>query len=270
MNFDKLFVTVQPYGLILIKVILAYIIGMWIIGKITDLTTKMVKNSTKDDSLTGFLKSMINVSLKVVLFIAIAGMMGIETTSFMAIVASAGLAVGLALQGSLSNFAGGVMILIFKPIKVGELIETQGHTGVVQEIQLFITSILSPDNRLIIIPNGVLSNGIIKNYTRDGKLRVDLVIGVSYDADIKKAKEVIEKSMKNNPDVMQNPAPEVHVLELADSSVNFAVRPWATPDKFWDVYFGTLEQAKYALDEANIEIPFPQRVVHLQNTTPSA
>jgi small conductance mechanosensitive channel len=269
MDFEQILTSLQPYGIILIKVVLAYMIGMWLIGKITTVVGKMANKSTGDKTLNSFLTSMVSMSLKVVLFIAIAGMMGIETTSFMAIVASAGLAVGLALQGSLSNFAGGVMILIFRPIKVGELIEAEGHMGFVKEVDLFVTTIVTPDNRLVIIPNGTLSNGIINNYSRQGKIRIDLVLGVAYDSDIKKAREVIVKSMQDNPNVLSEPAPEIHVVELADNSVNFSVRPWTTADKYWAVYLSTLERAKYALDEAGIEIPFPQRVVHLQNTPPT-
>jgi len=150
--------------------------------------------------------------------------------------------------------------MIFKPFKVGDLIEAQGEIGVVKEIQIFVTKLISPGNKLVIVPNGILSNGNIKNYTEEGKLRVDLTCGVGYDEDIKQTKEVLMNVMLNNPKVLKDPAPSVNVSELADSSVNFAVRPWATPENYWDVYFGIIEEGKYALDKAGIEIPYPHRV----------
>ena len=219
-----------------------------------------------DISLQKFLKDLLGILMKVALLIAVAGQLGIATTSFVAILGAAGLAVGLALQGSLANFAGGVLIMLFKPIKVGDLIEAQGYTGVVDAINIFVTTLNTPDNKRVFIPNGPLSNGSITNYSTIGKLRVDLVIGISYDADIKKAKSVIMEVMKNNPQVLQDPAPSVNVLELADSSVNLAVRPFATTADYWDVYFGVQEDAKIALDQAGIEIPFPQQVVHHMNS----
>ena len=168
----------------------------------------------------------------------------------------------MALQGSLGNFAGGVLILLFKPFKVGDLIEGQGHIGHVKSISIFVTKLLTPDNKIAIIPNGPLSNGDVLNYSEEGKLRVDLVCGISYDANIKQAKEVAMKVMQEDPKVLKDPAPSVNVLELADSSVNLAIRPYATPADYWDVYFGIQEKVKVALDEAGVEIPFPQMVVH--------
>ena len=150
--------------------------------------------------------------------------------------------------------------MIFKPFKVGDLIEGQGIIGVVKEIQIFTTKLLTPENKLAIIPNGTLSNGNITNFSAEGKLRVDLTIGIGYDEDIKKAKDVLLKALKDNPNVLNEPVPTVDVCELADSSVNFAVRPWASPENYWDVYFGSLEKCKIALDEAGIEIPYPHAV----------
>jgi small conductance mechanosensitive channel len=154
---------------------------------------------------------------------------------------------------------------LFKPFKVGDLIDAQGELGEVKEIRVFVTKLLTPGNKVAIIPNGILSNGTIKNYSQEGKLRVDLTIGISYGSDIKKAKEILEKTRVSNPKVLQNPAPLVGVLELADSAVNLAVRPWATPENYWNVYFESLEACKNALDKENINIPFPQRVVHMQH-----
>jgi len=191
--------------------------------------------------------------------------MGVETTSFAALLAAAGLAIGMALQGSLGNFAGGVLIMIFKPIKIGDLIEAQGELGVVKEIEIFTTKLTGLSNREIIIPNGSLSNGNIINYTTEGTRRVDLTFGVSYDADIKKTKDVLMQVLTSHPKVLKTPAPTVNVSELADSSVNFAVRPWCNAEHYWDVYFDVTENVKEALDAAGIEIPYPHQVeIHKQ------
>ena len=213
-----------------------------------------------DPSLKKFLLNLIRWLLKIALIVIVLGTMGIQTASFAAIIAAAGLAVGLALQGSLGNFAGGVLIMIFKPIKLGDLIEAQGEIGVVKEIEIFTTKLTGLSNREIIIPNGALYNGNIINYTTEGTRRVDLVFGVGYDSDIKEAKAVLMKVLKDNPKVLTEPAPTVNVLELADSSINFAVRPWCKGEHYWDVYFETTENTKEALDAAGIEIPYPHAV----------
>jgi len=236
------------------------ILGLWLVKKIVKITRKVMEKRGVDITLQKFLGDLIGWTLKILVFITAISQIGVETTSFIAILGAAGLAVGLALQGSLANFAGGALIMIFKPFKVGDLIEAQGEIGVVKEIQIFVTKLISPGNKLVIVPNGILSNGNIKNYTEEGKLRVDLTFGVGYDEDIKQTKEVLMKVMLNNPKVLKDPAPSVNVSELADSSVNFAVRPWATPENYWDVYFGIIEEGKYALDKAGIEIPYPHRV----------
>ena len=236
------------------------ILGLWLIKKIVKITRKVMEKKGVDITLQKFLGDLIGWTLKILVFITAISQIGVETTSFIAILGAAGLAVGLALQGSLANFAGGALIMIFKPFKVGDLIEAQGEIGVVKEIQIFVTKLISPGNKLVIVPNGILSNGNIKNYTEEGKLRVDLTFGVGYDEDIKQTKEVLMNVMLNNPKVLKDPAPSVNVSELADSSVNFAVRPWATPENYWDVYFGIIEEGKYALDKAGIEIPYPHRV----------
>ncbi|RMB56490.1 mechanosensitive ion channel family protein [Dokdonia sinensis] len=252
---------VTLYGMRIVGAILTWIIGSWIIKKVSKfMRAKMIANKRIDDTMTGFLVSLITSALKIMLIIAILGNLGLDTTQFAAILAAAGLAIGLALQGSLSNFAGGVLILFFKPFKVGDLIEAQGEIGTVTNIQIFKTRITTPDNKEIIIPNGSLSNGNIANYTQLGRLRVDLTIGVSYDADIKQTKEVLLGAMTSQEKVLSDPAPFVGVGELADSSVNFEVRPWAKPEDYWDVYFQTIENCKLALDAAGIEIPYPHSV----------
>ena len=245
------------------KILLAlaiWIIGAFIIKYLRKGISKSMDKANYDPSLKKFLLNLISWLLKIALIVIVLGTMDIQTASFAAIIAAAGLAVGLALQGSLGNFAGGVLILIFKPIKLGDLIEAQGEIGVVKEIEIFTTKLTGLSNREIIIPNGALSNGNIINYTTEGTRRVDLVFGVGYDSDIKEAKAVLMKVLKDNPKVLTEPAPTVNVLELADSSINFAVRPWCKGEHYWDVYFETTENTKEALDAAGIEIPYPHAV----------
>ena len=242
--------------------IVTLIIGFWVINRIVRVAKKGLASRNLQPELQSFLGSAVSVLLKVTLLIAVADMVGIETASFAVILGSAGLAVGLALQGSLANFAGGVMILLFRPFKVGDLVEAQGYFGQVTAINIFVTTLLTPEEKTVIIPNGPLANGSITNFSTKGHLRVDLVIGIGYGEDIRKAKEVIQQVMDKHPKVMKDPAPSVNVLELADSSVNLAVRPYATVANYWDVYFGVTEEVKLALDREGIEIPFPQRVVH--------
>jgi small conductance mechanosensitive channel len=257
---NKLWELIIEYSPKIITALVILIIGLFIIGLITKMTKRLMLRQNMDETLQKFLSNLLNWALKVLLFVVVASRLGIETTSFAAIIGAAGLAIGLALQGSLSNFAGGALIMIFKPFKVGDLIEAQGELGVVKEIQIFTTLINTPTNKLVIIPNGALSNGNITNYSAEGKLRVDLTIGVSYDADIKQTKDVLMNVLTSNPQVLQDPAPTVNVSELADSSVNFAVRPWSSVADYWDVYFGITEQCKEALDNAGIEIPYPHSV----------
>jgi small conductance mechanosensitive channel len=243
--------------------IITLFIGLWIISGIVKLIKLSMERSKVDPTLVPFMTSLISWGLKVLLFISVASMIGIATTSFVAVLGAAGLAIGLALQGSLANFAGGVLVMVFKPYKVGDLIESQGHLGVVKEVQIFNTILIAPQSKQVIIPNGATSNGSIVNYTVEGKIRVDLTIGVSYDADIDKTKAVLMEVLTANDKVMQDPAPFVGVLEMGDSSVNFAVRPHCLPKDYWDVFFSVNEAMKKALDNNAIAIPFPQRDVHL-------
>ncbi|EFK06077.1 putative small-conductance mechanosensitive channel [delta proteobacterium NaphS2] len=250
------------------KVLLAIItlvIGLWIIGSVVKVTRKGLEKSKTDETLVPFFTSLISWTLKAILLISVASMVGIATTSFVAILGAAGLAIGLALQGSLGNFAGGVLILIFKPYTVGDLVEAQGHLGVVKEVQIFNTILLTPSNKRVIIPNGAMSNGSIVNYSAEGQLRVDLVIGIAYESDVPKAKSLLLNMMMEDARVLKEPAPVVAVSELADSSVNLVVRPWCGFDDYWDVYFDTTEKAKRVLEENGISIPFPQHDVHIQN-----
>lgn len=248
------------YGLKIIGAIIIWLIGSWVIKKIIRGARTVMTKKGFDESLQKFLLNLIGWVLKILLILAILSQLGVETTSFAAILAAAGLAVGLALQGSLGNFAGGVLLMIFKPIKIGDLIEAQGEIGVVKEIEIFTTKLIGLSNKEIIIPNGALSNGNIVNYSTEGTRRVDLTFGVGYESDIKKTKEVLMNVLTSHPKVIADPAPSVNVSALADSSINFAVRPWCKTEDYWEVYFDVTENTKEALDAAGIEIPYPHQV----------
>ena len=262
---DKGIDFLSEYGLKVIGAILIFIIGSWIIKKINGGLRRVMAKSKYDESLQQFLLNLLSWTLKIVLALVVISALGVDVTTFAAVIAAAGLAVGLALQGSLSNFAGGVLIMIFKPYRIGDLVEAQGVLGVVKEIEIFTTKLTTPENKLAIVPNGTMANGNIINYTAEGKIRVDTVIGVGYNEDIKQTKDVLLQVLTSNPQVLKDPAPSVNVLELADSSVNFAVRPFCKPEDYWDVYFATYEGSKLALDAAGIEIPYPHSVeIHKQ------
>lgn len=257
---EKWIALATEYGLKIISAIVIWIVGSWLIKKILKAIRKIMTKSNYEESLQKFLINLLSWGLKILLIITLLGTLGVPTTSFAAIIAAAGLAVGLALQGSLGNFAGGVLIMIFKPFKIGDLIEAQGEIGVVKQIEIFTTKLTGLSNKEIIIPNGSLSNGNIANYTTEGTRRVDLVFGVGYDSDIKKTKEVLMHVLTSHPKILKDPAPAVTVIELADSSINFAVRPWCETADYWTVYFDVTEQTKEALDAAGIEIPYPHQV----------
>lgn len=259
-SVENAMIYIEKYGLPVLYAILIYFIGSWVIKRITKVLKNVMTQNQYDESLQIFLFNLVTWALKIFLIITVISTLGVETTSLAAVIAAAGLAVGLALQGSLSNFAGGVLIIIFKPYKIGDLIEAQGVLGVVKQIEIFTTKLVTPQNKLAIVPNGAMANGNVINYTAEGKMRVDLTIGVGYGEDIKKTKEVLLAVLTSNPKVLQDPAPSVNVSELADSSINFAVRPYALPEHYWDVYFETTENCKIALDKAGIEIPYPHRV----------
>ncbi|ADV47412.1 MscS Mechanosensitive ion channel [Cellulophaga algicola DSM 14237] len=251
---------VTDYGPKILGAIAIYLIGSWVIKKLSGAVRKVLNKGNYDASLQRFLLNLLSWGLKIFLIIMVISKLGVETTSFAAILAAAGLAVGLALQGSLSNFAGGVLIMIFKPYKIGDLVEAQGVLGNVKEIEIFTTKLITPQNKLAIVPNGAMANGNIINYTAEGKMRVDTTVGIGYGEDMKKAKEVLLEMLVANPKVLKDPAPSVNVEALADSSVNLAVRPFCKPEDYWDVYFATIEGSKLALDKAKIEIPYPHEV----------
>ncbi|WP_163716688.1 mechanosensitive ion channel family protein [Mangrovibacterium lignilyticum] len=264
---EKAYELILVYGPKIVLAIIVLVVGLWIINRFTKVSRKVMTARNVNVSLIGFVSSLANLGLKALLLISVAGMIGIQTTSFIAVLGAAGLAVGLALQGTLANFAGGVMVLIFKPYQVGDLIQAQGHLGVVKEIHIFVTIMLSPESKTIIIPNGAISNGDITNFTTEGKIRVDMVFGISYESNIKKAKEILMNILINHPKVLKDPAPFVGVKELGDSSVNLAVRPHAKPEDYWAVYFDVYEAGKIALDEGGITIPFPQMDIHFDKNS---
>jgi small conductance mechanosensitive channel len=253
----KLIMTYVPKLLLAIVVLL---IGLWLIKILVKFIRKAMEAGGTDASLQKFLLSLINILLKVLLLISVASMVGIATTSFVAILGAAGLAIGLALSGNLSNFAGGVLILFLKPFKVGDFINAQGHAGVVHEIQVFHTILKTPDNKTIIIPNGILSNGSIINFSTESQRRVDLFFGINYTNDIQKAKAVFNKVAESDARILKKPAPEFLVSELGESAINFEVRLWCKTDDYWDVFYGTKEKVKIAFDKEGITAPIPQRI----------
>lgn len=261
---DKFIDWLIDFGPKLLIALAILIIGLWFAKFITNTTKKILNRYNVEPTLATFTINLLNVFLKFIVVLTTVVKLGIVKESMIvSAIAAMAFAIGMALQGSLGNFAGGIIIMFFKPYKVGDLIESQGIFGEVQEIQIFNTVLLTPSGKTAFIPNGALSNGNIINFTTRGKFRVELIVGISYNANIQEAKKIILEVMKNNPNILKEPAPAVSVKELADSSVNLSIRPWTTPKKYWDVYFDTLEECKIALDKANIEIPFPQRDVHI-------
>ena len=248
-TFLKVLIDYSPK---LISAFLILFVGLYAIRVLNRLIRKIMVKRELDPTLTKFLADILLWVLRVLLFVTFISKLGIETSSFVAILGAMGLAVGLSLQGSLSNCAGGMLIIVFKPFKVGDTIEAQGTIGTVNEIQIFVTKLINANNQTIFIPNGSLSNGIITNYSMQGFRKVDLTISISYDTDIKKAKDIITEVLKNNPKVLKTPAAEVSVKNLTDSSIQLAVRPWANNEDFWGVYADTLENCKLAFDAAGI------------------
>lgn len=244
--------------------ILVWIVGSYVIGKTVKLAGKAMESSKMDASLKPFLKSILGAVLKILLLLAVASTLGMQVTSFVAILSAAAFAVGLALQGGLSNFAGGVMILTFRPFRVGDVISAQGYTGKVIEIQIFHTILFTPDNQTIILPNGPLSNGSIQNLTMQPTRRVDMTFGIGYSDDIDKARAAIYKVLDNCPHVTNPRETMIIITSLGDSSVNFGVRPWTETAHYWDVFWYMQEHIKKEFDAQDIGIPFPQMDVHVK------
>ncbi|WP_282055238.1 mechanosensitive ion channel family protein [Maribacter luteus] len=246
----------------IITAILILIFGLWLIKFINRMVRKFFSRADYDPSLESFLQSFINIGLKIVLFVLVITELGVQSSSLVAMLGAAGLAIGLALQGSLANFAGGVLILVFKPFKVGDFISAQGVDGTVKEITIFTTKLSTFGNQIAIIPNGQLSNNNIINYNAQSTRRDKITVGIGYSSNIKQAKDILLQICAENEDILKDPAPEVYVGELADSSVNLSLRFWAENEVFWAAHFNVLEELKNRFDEAGIEIPFPQRVLH--------
>lgn len=254
---------VMTYGPKLISAIVVLIVGGWIVKVIIRGIDKGMSKGGIDPSLRPFLVGIIGMSLKAMLIISVLGMLGIEMTSFIAVLGAAGLAIGMALSGTLQNFAGGVMILLFKPFKVGDVIDTQGYVGKVSEIQIFNTILKTPDNKTIIIPNSGLSSSSMTNYSTEEKRRVDWTIGVGYGDDLDKARKVIQTLCDNDKRILKEPEVFIAVSELADSSVNFTVRAWVNSANYWGVFFEMNENVYKTFDKENLNIPYPQMDVHI-------
>lgn len=249
----------------LLSSILILVAGWWAIKIIVNYIRKIFNKKGYDKTLENFVIGLLGWFLRILLFVVVISQLGVQTTSLVAVIGAAGLAIGLALQGSLSNFAGGILIIVLKPFRVGDFIEAKGVSGTVKETSLFYTNLRTVGNQLIVIPNGQLTNDNIINYTVEGKRRDNISIGISYNSDIKIARDVLIKLMVEQEGVMKEPAPQVLVTELADSAVNLSLRFWALNDDFWDCHWFTIEEAKTRLEAAGIIIPFPQRDVHVFN-----
>ncbi len=250
-------------GTKILLAILVFIVGRWIVRHLNKLLAKVLDKRHVEASLSTFIKSLVNITLTLLLVIVVIGVLGIETSSFIALFASAGVAIGMALSGTLQNFAGGVMILLFKPFKVGDTIEAQGQSGTVREIQIFNTILATPDNKIIIIPNGGLSTGLMKNYSREATRRVDWEFGIAYGDDYTKAKSVIARLLDADSRVLKEPAYFIALTSLGESSVNIVVRAWVNAGDYWGVYFDMNEKVYKTFAEENLNIPFPQLDVHL-------
>jgi small conductance mechanosensitive channel len=262
---SKIYEYLATYGFSILAAILIVLVGRWLSKIASKLIGKAMIKAGLDKTLAKFVQSLSYILLLIFVAIASLAKLGIQTASLIAVIGASGLAIGLALQGSLANFAAGVLLMIFKPYKVGDFVQIDDSTGTVKDIQIFNTIIDTLDNIRIIIPNAKVTDGMIMNYTSNGTRRVDLTVGVSYGDDLHKAKSVIENVLADDKRVLKEPAPTVAVCELGNSSVNFAVRPWCRCENYWDVYFDITRKVKLSLDENNITIPFPQRDVHIKS-----
>lgn len=252
-----------PWAINIVMAIAIYVIGKFIVGVLVNVFGKVMARSKYDEMLTDFLKAIVNALLMLFVIVASLNELGVNTTSMVAIIGAAGLAIGLSLQGSLQNFASGVMLLVFRPFKAGDWIEAGGASGTVKSISIFTTVMTTGDNKEVIVPNGKIYGGNIINYSAKETRRVDMVVGISYDSDLKKAKEILLEMVAADERILKDPAPKVAVSELADSSVNFVVRPWTATADYWTVKFDFTEAVKLRFDEEGIVIPYPQMDVHV-------
>lgn len=259
----KVWELITIYGIKVVAAVVIFIVGRWVAKIVRNIVKSMLRKSKVDETIGRFVASLSYIALMAFAVIAALSQAGIQTTSFIAVLGAAGLAIGLALQGSLSNFAAGFLMIIFRPFCVGDYIEGAGVAGTVEEIQIFTTTLKTPDNKSIIIPNAKLTGDNIINWTTNGTRRVDMVMGIGYGDDIDKAKQVISDILSQDSRVLKEPAPQIALMELAESSVNFVVRPWVSVSDYWAVYFDLTEKIKKAFDANGISIPFPQRDVHI-------
>jgi small conductance mechanosensitive channel len=253
----------EANGASLVTALVILVLGRIVVGIIIGIVRRLMRRANVDETLTGFVANITRFALMLFVVLAALNELGVQTTSFIAVIGAAGLAVGLALQGSLGNFASGVMLVLFKPFKKGDYVEAGGTSGSVEEISIFHTVLRTPDNKRVIVPNGGITGGNITNYSAHETRRVDLVFGIGYSDDIDQARAVITEILSADDRVLKDPAPTVALLELADSSVNFAVRPWVKTSDYWAVLFDVNEKVKKTFDARGIGIPFPQRDVHL-------
>jgi small conductance mechanosensitive channel len=266
-NSEKIIEFLLVYGADLLLALIVLFAGFWIIKRVVALMQAAMTKKDVELTLKRFLVSLANIILKALLLISVASMIGIETTSFIAIIGAAGLAIGLALQGSLANFAGGVLLLMFRPYKVGDFIESQGHSGTVYAIQIFSTILKTPDNKTVFIPNGPIANGSITNYSTEATRRVDMQFGIGYGDDIDKAKKILQELVDADARILKDPAPAILLAELADSSVNFKVRTWVNAENYWGVFFDMHESVKKTFDKQGVSIPYPQQDVHMHQVS---
>ena len=254
------------YGSHVLFALLTLLVGWWLINRVVNTLERFTRQRHADPMLSGFISSLASALLRIMLLISVAGMLGIQTTSFIALLGAAGLAVGMALQGSLSNFAGGVLILFLRPFRAGDYIEAQGVGGTVESIMIFHTVLKTGDNKTIILPNGTLSNGSIVNFSRKPTRRVDINVGIDYEDDIKKARSILLALAAADERVLQDPAAVVYLTSLGDNSVNLSLRMWVKNADYWGVFFTLQENIKERFDQEGVSFPFPQRTLHIQNT----
>ena len=262
---SKVYEVLTLYGMRVLAALAILIIGRIVAGGIRRFVERMMRNSQVDSTLITFVGNLVYIALIAFVVVAALGQLGIQTASFIAVVGAAGLAIGLALQGSLANFAAGVLLIIFRPFKVGDYIEGGGTAGTVESIQIFTTQLATPDNKTVIVPNAQMTGGNIVNWSAKGTRRADMVFGIGYGDDIDKARQIITGILAQDERILPEPKTQIAVSELADSSVNFVVRPWVKAADYWSVVFDTTEKVKKRFDEENVSIPFPQRDVHIYN-----
>lgn len=254
---------IVPWGIKIALALAIFIVGRMVVGTLVRVADKVMRSQEVDEMLVRFVSSILRWVLLLFVIIAALSQLGIDTTSLIALLGAAGLAIGLSLQSSLSNFASGVMIIVFRPFSKGDFVEVAGATGVVDNISIFTTTLTTPDNKEVIIPNGSVLGGNITNFSARPTRRVDMVFGISYDDDIRKARQVLEEIIAADERILAEPAPVIALGELADSSVNFLVRPWVNAADYWDVYWGTTEAVKLKFDEVGLSIPYPQMDLHI-------